>query len=193
MINNILAVYAAAISNGHGMAANWYSEALQWATDTASRYGLPVWLVVYITAALSPLTRWSVNKDRVIILLESANLADSVGLKNSWRKAAAALQAWQHEGLVTSPETLGQKTRSFYYNIMGDNSYVTVDGHAANIANYGLVERRPALNNNMPGLTKNQYQAIADSYRKAADTVGISVVALQAITWEYWRTIKMAS
>ena len=80
----------------------------------------------------------------------------------------------------------GRKVRSFYRNILGIDSAVTVDRHAVAIV-YG----RPLSDREIKLLERaGAYTVIASAYRAAARRLGIAPSTLQAVTWLAWRRLK---
>jgi hypothetical protein len=76
--------------------------------------------------------------------------------------------------------------RSFYWNILGHASHVTVDRHAVAIV-YG----RALSDREIKILERcGAYAYIAASYRAAARSLGLEPSTLQAITWLAWRRLK---
>jgi hypothetical protein len=79
----------------------------------------------------------------------------------------------------------GQKIVSFFCNIMGHDSVVTIDGHAYNIAQ----GKRVGLTDDAISMSKGVYKDMQEAYARAAKRVGLKVYELQAITWVAWKRI----
>lgn len=132
-----------------------------------------------ILAALSPLTSWPLNVRRA---REVASTGTTGGLPASVAKAE---RIWQGEA---SLDVLGgDKVLSFYRNIMGDDSHVTVDRHAIDVAcgrPMTDAERALAIRG------KAGYGRLADIYRAASQKYGYTPSQIQAIVWVWWRENK---
>ena len=71
------------------------------------------------------------------------------------------------------------KVARFRANLLGDESVVTVDRHAARLAS----GRR-----GFTSMSLGQYRAIERAYQLAAGTVGVTPARMQSGTWEFIRT-----
>lgn len=155
--------------------STWYYDAYQWAQETANTLYYPIQTVVAVTALLSPLTEWELNKRRAIRVLESYNRGEKVSVHTK------STMAMVYSCLDGKDYKFGPKTGCFYHNILNpsdSNANVTVDSLAISIL-LGL--------GHVPGtyaMKENTLQIAQDIYREVAHKYGIAPSALQAATWE---------
>ncbi len=152
---------------------NWYFEANKWAQDVAQRLGYTLEQVVGVTALLSPLTEWELNKrrtERVLIAWQSGEKI-SVTFKKTMENV--------YKCLNNEPFKFGPKTGSFYQNILHpeiDNP-ATIDSLATSIV-LGIPQVTGTYNVN-----PNTLELIQNIYAKAAKHYGVTTQELQASTW----------
>ena len=79
----------------------------------------------------------------------------------------------------------GQKIKSFFRNIMGDETEITIDGHARNI----YYNDKQGLTTPNTHIGKLEYANIQKAYQRASKKLGIKAYELQAITWVTWKRI----
>ena len=75
----------------------------------------------------------------------------------------------------------GMKVRSFFHNLLLDDSFVTVDRHAISIALYGLDKTRSGST----VATDKAYVAISNAYRNVAEKHGLPAYVVQSVTWTF--------
>jgi len=136
-----------------------------------------------VVAALSPLKSWKANKNLARSFYEG-NRGGTFG--DAIRKAERIYNG--EDPLDVLPK--GKKTHSFFLNITGDDSVVTLDRHAVDIA----VGHTMSDDERMSYLKSvKRSNEIADSYRKAARIFSreygmvVKPYQVQAITWVHWR------
>lgn len=182
MVRNILAVYHLVRKNefAYENGLTWYPEALSFCASAAKLFGLEINQVAGIVAALSPLQSWRRNKIVALEFLERYSMgADLAGLSQTGNNLIKAARIYNGENPL---DVLGGlKVRSFYRNIMLDDSSVTIDRHAASIALDGA--------NLCPSgdmrLTSKLYAQIEQAYIECAELLGYKPYTLQAIVWGY--------
>ena len=178
MADRIAEIYSLATDAEHLDGAAWYPAAREIAELVATIGGWSTSAGAGIIAALSPQCSWDEN---IVRALAYAN-GESVGATaDSVRKCDAIARG-------EDPSTVlgGRKVRSFYRNILGIDSAVTVDRHAVAIV-YG----RPVSDREIKLLERaGAYTVIASAYRAAARRLGIAPSTLQAVTWLAWRRLK---
>lgn len=174
-VENIINVYLHATDSEieHGM--RWYDDAYNDVVST----GADPWTGAGIFAAYSINTPWNRNRELALgTLITGMPRTDTLGI--SVRFACDIL-------LGAHPMDVYAKSApklSAFTNAIADpagNQIAVIDRHARNLA-YGFVTGKSSP-------TKREFYAIADLYTVAADTVGITVNQLQAITWVAWRRI----
>jgi hypothetical protein len=180
--DRILAAYVSASDDDIAEGMQWYVDALALATELDPTN---IRRAVGIFAVLSPLTSWPQNVIKSRMLYATG---DTYGLPDSVAKAKRILAGEDAESVISGP-----KVTSFYWNIMGDNSRVTVDRHAIDVA-YGRVmtdkERGNAVKRTK---ARDGYAILKNAYSIAADILSaeqgrtISGAQLQAIVWVWWR------
>ena len=193
-VENILYVYKMATPEEKRDGVVWYAEALSACTRIAIDLDLPVHIVTGVVSALSPNNKWDRNvtnaRDLCQAFIDGEDM-DSVKVStygNNKRKAWSILEDMlEHEDIIDRLK--GQKTTSFYRNIMGDDT-CTIDGHARNIA-YG---ERVGLTDDKTNIGVKEYRTLQAEYVAAAKRTRVNGRALkafelQAITWVTWRRI----
>ena len=190
-IDNIKAIYQLATLTEQQEGIAWYPTARAIARELANRYDVHPAEAAGVLAALSPRNRWERNVQDADSLItayvaggaEQANLTKVCTFGANKVKAVRILTA----GVLTDADVLailsGPKLKEFYNCIQGLNE-VCIDGHAFCIwaANRTSLKDVPAIG------VKLRRQIKAD-YRAAADELGLTPSACQAITWVVWRRI----
>lgn len=184
-IENIIAVYNAVVAQSTSAelvnASNWYAIAHKWCADVAQAYGLTVSQVAGITAAMSPQISWDKNKLQTILLIQKMrNGEELTGLMAYKVNVEKARRIYMGENAL---DVLGgKKVRSFYGNLMLDDSTVTIDRHALHIALYGCGNEEKS-GSITP--TDKLYDIAQSAYVTAANILGITPYSLQSITWTF--------
>jgi len=187
---NIIAIYKLANPSEikHGM--TWYLNALTDCKKIAEQLKLPTHIVVGVVSALSPNNQWERN------ILNAHDLCkafidgqDMDSLKVSTYHTMKR-KAWHIlENMPTYDETIvilnGKKIVSFFRNIMGDETDITIDGHARNI----YYNDRQGLTTPNTSIRKLEYIDIQKAYKRASKKLGLKAYELQAITWVTWKRI----
>ena len=190
-IDNIKAIYQLATLTEKQDGINWYPAAKAIAVSLADRHGVTAAQAIGVIAALSPRNRWERNVQDADALItaykaggaEQAQLTKVCTFSSNKAKAIKILESGL-EVLPTALEILsGPKLREFASCIAGLDD-VCIDGHAYCIwaANRTVLADVPAIGVKLRREIKADYQA-------AADELGITPSACQAITWCAWRRI----
>ena len=191
-VDNIKAVYQLATLTEQQDGISWYPNADQIAISLADRHEISEAQAIGVIAALSPRNRWERNvedADRLIAAYiaggpEQAMLTKVCTFTNNKAKAVKILGLSRAAGLDAVLDILsGPKLREFASCIAGLPD-VCIDGHAFCIwaANRtGLAE--------VPAIGVKLRREIKADYVAAADELGITPSACQAITWVTWRRI----
>jgi len=191
-VDNIKAIYQLATLTEQQDGITWYPAADQIAISLADRHEVSEAQAIGVIAALSPRNRWERNvedADRLIAAYiaggaEQAMLTKVCTFTNNKAKAVKILALSRAADLGSVLEILsGPKLREFASCIAGLND-VCIDGHAFCIwaANRTGLKDVPAIGVKLRREIKADYQA-------AADELGITPSACQAITWVTWRRI----
>ena len=190
-VDNIKAIYQLATLTEQQDGIAWYPNARQIARNLADRHGITTPQAIGVIAALSPRNRWERNvqdADAIIAAFkaggaEQAMLTKVCTFSSNKAKAVKILTA-TFADLDDVLEILsGPKLREFASCIAGRPD-VCIDGHAFCIwaANRTGLADVPAIGVKLRREIKADYQA-------AADELGITPSACQAITWVTWRRI----
>jgi len=187
MIYNICSVYRDADETQHAEGLLWYDNAQKAAHDIAVKYGIAVYIVVAVIAALSPNNKWSRNVTNAATLIDAFLRGDGIDSVKVSTYNKMKAKAW--DILAARPDydgakkmLKGQKITSFFMDIMGEFN-VTIDGHARNIA----YNERVGLTDDRTNIGVREYRALQAAYEEAARRVGLMPYQLQAITWRVWR------
>ena len=187
---NIIAIYKLATPNEIAEGIYWYLNANKDCQEIADKFNIPKHIVCGSLSALSPNNKYERNVQNAHDLIEAfMNGQDMDSVKVSTyhtmkQKAWSILQQ-----MPSYEETLtilnGQKIKSFFRNIMGDESEITIDGHARNI----YYNDRQGLTTPNTHVGKLEYAKIQKAYQRASKKLGIKAYELQAITWVTWKRI----
>lgn len=171
LTKRILARTMSATAEQTEQGKGWYSSAREEVADLATLGGLTKHEVAGIIAALSPQTRWEANLDGARRLVSAKRgrkrLPSGVTLyttnaKKAW-KIASGTQPWA----VLS----GRKVVPFYYNLAGDETYVTVDT---------WIWKGTGLTGT---LTDAKVRSIQRAYEVVARKMQVTPAQAQAIDW----------
>jgi hypothetical protein len=182
--NNILAVYNAAEKDSYA-ALTWYNSAHEFADRELQCFGVNMAQAVGVLAALSPLKTWEQNK---LLAIRFCRFGDRKGHMGNLVKKADAILKLESPSVDDVVEILnGQKIVAFFMNIYYPNKdiAVTIDRHAFNIAVHGAKYMRAEEDEQQ--MSRKQFEFLVHCYKWAAESIGISAVQLQAVTWEHYR------
>lgn len=180
MIDNILRVYGSATETERTEGKNWYPRAHSIVCDWAETFERSIANVACVVAAISVQCEW----ERNLIIADDILRGDEPSIGGAIHrfveiaKQVRIERAWSLDGYFK----VGCKVRSFAANLAGDYSVVTVDTHAAQIANGSIL-------GNLRVDTWKRYTPVANAYVDAAKRVGVKPAELQAITWLVWKQL----
>ena len=190
-VKNIKAVHQLATLTEIAEGQAWYSTAEAIAQRLGIRYGIHEAEAAGVIAALSPRNKWKRNVQDAEALIsayvavgaEQAMLTKVCTFTNNKKKAVRILSA----GVLTDADVLeilsGPKLKEFYSCIRGIAD-ICIDGHAFCIWNGG----RTGLAD-VPAIGVKLRREIKADYAQAAEDLGLTAAALQAITWVAWRRL----
>ena len=189
-IKNIIATYKLATPSEIKEGIAWYLNATKDCKEIAIKYDLPIHIVIGVVSALSPNNKWErniVNADDLCKAFIDGQDMDSIKVSTYHRMKQ---KAWSIlEQMPSYDETIkilnGKKIVSFFRNINGDETDITIDGHARNI----YYNDRQGLTTPNTNIRKLEYLDIQKAYLRASKKLGIKAYELQAITWLAWRRI----
>ena len=191
-VENIKAIYQLATLTEKQDGINWYPNANQIAISLADRHEISEAQAIGVIAALSPRNRWERNVQDADALIaafnaggaEQAQLTKVCTFNSNKTKAVKILSLSRAISLGPVLEILsGPKLREFASCIAG-LSDVCIDGHAYCI----WAANRTGLKD-VPAIGVKLRREIKADYRAAADELGITPSACQAVTWVAWRRI----
>jgi hypothetical protein len=154
----------------------WYDDAHTIMREWSATYGYSIATCAAVTAALSPQCDWPRN----LVIADDilAGRVPSIGaIKANVSKAEALRNA--RESDTRKAFKSGPKVYNFSRNIAGDYSAVTVDTHALQAA---LCDVEVVL-----GLKETAYDAFAQAYQRAAESLNLEPATFQAIIWHTWK------
>lgn len=182
--NNILHFYNMAESI-HKI--DWYKEALNFAIEeTTKKHGYInnelLNISCGIIAALSPVKQWDQNKKEFINCLHG----NKVGHMKQFIMKAENIKASKGTKAEILNILKGKKISSFFLNIRFPESIenVTIDRHAVSIS------LKYWINESEYKMTEKQYNFFKDCYIWTAQSLNISPMLLQSITWLIFRENK---
>lgn len=184
LTENILSVYRDASFASWSEGMTWYAEANEFAR---SLDGPRFHRAAGIISALSPLSNWANNKRKAEQFYAQNGIVqwngtkNGIGLSNNVKKAERIWSGDDALDVLTA-----HKTRNFFLTIVEpdrDDLTAVIDRHAFDIAQGRVTSdaERGSLGR------KAVYQTYASAYGEVAETVGIPVQHLQAVTWCAWR------
>jgi hypothetical protein len=187
--NNIMKVYNVSLESEKN---DWYREANVFGSQVSeflsgfNRLSVSKRQVLGIVSALSPLKEWSKNKDLAVDLIMSG---DCGHMQRNKQKALDILALKDDTGVNIDQQILdilnGDKTKNFYLNMVYPNGGgVTVDRHAIAIA-----IGRTATDKEQ-SISSAVYTFIEECYIMTSETLGLTPLHLQSITWQAWKRIK---
>lgn len=195
--NNIMKVYNISLESEKN---DWYKEANVFGSQVSeflfNYTGREVskCQVLGIVSALSPLKEWSKNKDLAVDLIYSGDCGhmqrnkqkalDILSIKGSdFRDGDQMVYDFKIRNILN-----GDKTKRFYSNMVYPyGGGVTVDRHAIAIA-----IGRTATDKEQ-SISSAVYTFLEDCYIMASETLGLTPLHLQSITWQAWKRIKKQS
>ena len=191
-IDNIKAIYQLATLDEQQEGITWYPTANQIAIRLADRYEISEAQAIGVIAALSPRNKWTRNVHDAEALIaaynaggpEQAALTKVCTFGANKAKAIRILElslSCSFNGVLAILS--GPKLREFASCIIGQDD-VCIDGHAFCIWNGG----RTSLAD-VPAIGVKLRREIKADYQAAADELGLTPSACQAITWCAWRRI----
>ena len=194
-IKNIINIYNLATPEEIKHGVTWYKKAYIESKKLALKYDIPIHIVIGVIAGLSPNNKWDrniENADTMINAFINGNAIESfkVSTYNKMKEKAWLIL----ETMPNYDETItilnGKKIVSFYKNINGDETEITIDGHARNI----FYNDRQGLTTPKTNITKLEYAKIQKAYLKASKKIKVNgsvlkAYELQAITWLAWKRI----
>lgn len=178
-MKNLIKLYDKTTSHERAAGRSWYWDAQAFCEFTARKYGLSLSQVCGIVSALSPACSWQRNKQETTWLIES-NLEDyevePLNFTTYGNNIVKAQRIYSGDdpGQLFSLKT-GAKTFNFYHNMLEPHNpdFVTIDRHALTAIDSKLIHQP----------TKNQYQTIADHFKRSACELGMIPCQFQAIIW----------
>lgn len=154
--------------------SNWYVDANFWAQSVAKQYYLPLKVVCDVTALLSPLTEWNLNKRRAERVFEAWRRGERISV--SFKKAMENV----YNCLDGQPYNLGPKTGCFAQAIFEPNNLdnlPVIDSLAMQIV-LGLGDIPASV-----GFKTKSLELVQQVYVEAAKVYGVTPISLQAATW----------
>ena len=187
---NIIAIYKLAKPSEIKHGLTWYVNANSDCKEIAEKLELPLHIVIGVVSALSPNNKWErnvINAEDLCTAFINGQDMDSIKVSTYHKMKQKAWSILQ--SMPSYDETIdilnGKKIVSFFRNISGDETDITIDGHARNI----YYNDKQGLTTPNTNIKKNEYKDIQKAYTRASKKLGIKAYELQAITWVAWRRI----
>lgn len=188
---NIRAIYQLATLTEQESGRDWYPAAHRVAVKLADRYSVSLDQAIGVIAALSPRNRWErnvIDADRLIsaYVFDGPEAAEAVKVctfTSNKTKALRILAAESADFDRVLEILSGPKLREFASCIAG-RADVCIDGHA-----FCIWQGERSTLADVPSIGVKLRRQIKADYQAAADELGLTAAALQAITWVAWRRI----
>lgn len=167
---------------------DWYFEANQFCKQLSDDFGVPLFQVVGVCAALSPQKNWQENKKLTFNFMRGNR---SGHYKQQIDKADQCLTADSAENIFRLLTKNGMKTSWFYWNILYPDveTGVTIDRHAI-----GACVFSPTNIQTIPDgygmLTVGHYKFFSECYASGAKIQALRPHEFQAIVWSVYRRLK---
>lgn len=167
---------------------NWYLEAHRFCKQLSDDFGVPLFQVVGVCAALSPQKNWQENKKLVFMFLRGSQRGH---FKQQILKAQQCMVAQTAEEIFNLLTKNGMKTSWFYWNILYPDveTGVTIDRHAI-----GACVFSPTNIQTIPDgygvLTVGHYKFFSECYASGAKIQALRPHEFQAIVWSVYRRLK---
>lgn len=193
IVNNLLRYYNLCTPEEIEQGKNWYREANEFCRELAETYGVEVWKVAGITAALSPQTSWNQNCQWARQFIQNRGRA-FIANRERTIKAKNIYKATDHSGvedMLGADPTSAKKTKAFYRNILlpGYCDTVTIDRHHL-AACLLRPERLRPIDNREAKITHVQYDFLAHCTALVARKVGMVPSECQAAIWLAIRRLR---
>ena len=187
---NIIATFKLATPNEIAEGKQWFINATRECQNIADKFKIPLHIAVGVLSALSPNNKWSrniINAHELIEAFIGGNDMDSIKVSTYHKMKQKAWSILESMPIYDETVTIlnGKKIVSFFKNIMGDESEITIDGHARNI----YYNDKQGLTTPNTNIKKSEYADIQKAYLRASKKLGLKAYELQAICWLVWRRI----
>ncbi len=145
----------------------WYREAQSLAIELSKLSGHTIEQCAAVISHLSPRVKWDLNVIAAKELVLNGTRANGIMTAPFER----AMRGFNSENPIDTFK--GPKTKSFFLNIIGDESAVTIDVWMLKVV--GMTDKELGR--------KGVYESLTDAFRIAAIELGVTASALQAICW----------
>lgn len=179
MATNLLNLYTQASEGARYDGLAWYPSARRIMREWSEHYNHTVDTCAVVTAALSPQIEWTRNLIMADDMLAYRPLSIGGALQSNITKALHLRDIGATVAQMFAVFPHGPKVNCFAANLAGDDSVVTIDGHAVQAA---LDDPTASF-----GFRWKPYAEISKAYVNVAHDLGIAPTALQAIVWCAWR------
>jgi hypothetical protein len=179
--NNIMQLIKQATESEIDYWGKWYHYAHQHVKALAAKYNEPFDVIAAVVATLSPGNKWVANLRAAEDIL---NGKDRTNAYPSQVKLAKDILITGNISLVSGP-----KVTVFFQSILDPSvveNELVLDGHAINI---WRGTKRLLKGTERP--SKSEREQMIEDYKRAAADTGLSVQAVQAITWYLWKSTKL--
>jgi hypothetical protein len=186
-VNSILAVYARATEAQRHAGRQWYPLARHVVDSIAVATESDPERVCMALAALSPRNPWKWNVADTYSFAVARSEGRTMPRATTFKRNQ--LRAWKALDLDSTDDPwtgVAPKVRAFVKAIMGDSEAVVVDTWAYRVAR-GVAPKRSG------SFAEREYAPLAAAYKAAAQLVGESPRAIQAITWLVAQTEGLAT
>ena len=173
---------------------DWYKEARQFCTKLGTETHTCTIAVCGVLAALSPIKTWKENKKITEDFIRDGKCGHFKSLQDKAKRIVEYSHSTAYESNTEKENSSniisilnGNKIRSFFVNIAFPQEYneVTIDRHALSVALGYKVK-----DDDMRGITDNQYNFFVECYKTASNKVGVSPLIMQSATWVWYRKQK---
>lgn len=179
ILRNIRRAYSGATSEERELGARWYSDARQFCRSLASEYGITSDVAASVVAALSPNCSWPLNKRDAMHLLEVFRAGLPMLSANVATYKANLVKAWRIRETGDCSILHGPKVMAFRDCILSPNSRaVCIDSHT-----YCVASGKEYTTQTMPHISRANWQAIADCFRRVARQYHVAPYRVQATCW----------
>lgn len=187
MARNLRTLLARASATDIAQGKTWYPRARAIVHIYAERFAISPETVACVIAATSPQCEWKRNLQITYDVLAMRPLRKGFAMHGFVSRARRIREEQSTDVLATMRRyyPTGYKVQAFAQNLIGCDTAVTVDSHAAQAAVNDITRVR----------TDNPriYNAIASAYVDVAGETTYAPAELQAILWHTWKALYPAT
>jgi hypothetical protein len=186
---NLQALVLAATVAERNSGENWYDIANKFAKGLSKKFKVSVKIAAGVIAALSPNNKWDRNMQDAETMIAAYVSGEGINSFKVCTYTSNKQNGWKIlQGECPDSVLKGNKTNSFYHNILNPNEdYVTVDGHAKNAWDFGATQYQILAK--VGKISDKLYADVSQDYITIAKMLNLKPCQAQAIVWVVYRRL----